>query len=69
MLEVPELPELVERYEVWLERQPLSERTRREYARQVAGFVEWLGADPARDGDALVDPFARDYAARTSSSI
>ena len=46
---VDELPELVERYEVWLERQPLSERTRREYARQVAGFVEWLGADPARE--------------------
>ncbi len=58
------LPELVERYQVWLERQPLSERTRREYARQVAGFVEWLGADPAQDGDALADSFARDYAVR-----
>ena len=64
MLEAAELPELVERYEVWLERQPLSERTRREYARQVAGFAEWLGADPALDGDALADSFARDYAAR-----
>jgi hypothetical protein len=30
MSEVVELPE---RYAVWLERQPLSERTRREYAR------------------------------------
>jgi site-specific recombinase XerC len=64
MLEVAELPELVERYAVWLERQPLSERTRREYARQVAGFVEWLAADPARGADALADPFARDYAVR-----
>ena len=34
------------------------------YSRQVAGFVEWLGADPARGGDALADPFARDYAVR-----
>ena len=64
MSEVAELPELAERYEVWLERQPLSERTRREYSRQVAGFVEWLAADPARGGDALADPFARDYAVR-----
>ncbi len=64
MSEVVELSELAERYGVWLERQPLSERTRREYARQVAGFVEWLGADPARGGDALADPFARDYAVR-----
>lgn len=64
MLEVAELPELVERYERWLSGLPLSERTRREYARQVAGFVEWLGGDAARDGDALGDPFARDYAVR-----
>jgi site-specific recombinase XerD len=62
--EITELPELVERYALWLERQPLSERTRREYARQVAGFAEWLGADPARDGDALAESFARDYAVR-----
>lgn len=61
---VDELPELVERYEVWLERQPLSERTRREYARQVAGFVEWLGADPVRDGETPADSFARDYTVR-----
>jgi hypothetical protein len=61
---VDELPELVERYEVWLERQPLSERTGREYARQGAGFVEWLGADPARDGETPADSFARDYAVR-----
>ena len=31
MSEVVELPELAERYAVWLERQPLSQRTRREY--------------------------------------
>ena len=68
MSEVAELPELVERYEVWLERQPLSERTRREYSRQVAGFVEWLGANPARGGDALADSFARDYAVRGATS-
>jgi site-specific recombinase XerD len=59
-----ELSELVERYDVWLDGQPLSERTRREYARQVAGFAAWLGANPARGGDALADPFARDYAVR-----
>jgi hypothetical protein len=64
MSEVPELPGLVERCEVWLERQPLSERTRREYSRQVAAFVEWLGAAPARGGDAFADSFARDYAVR-----
>jgi len=64
MLEVAELPELLERYEVWLERQPLSERTRREYARQVTGFAEWLGADPARGADSLADSFARDYTVR-----
>ena len=64
MSEVDELPELAERYEVWLERQPLSERTRREYARQVAGFVEWLAADRPGAVMTLADLFARDYAVR-----
>jgi integrase/recombinase XerC len=61
-----ELPELVGRYEDWLERQPLAERSRREYAKQVALFGTWLQRqeDPARAGEAIADPFARDYAVR-----
>jgi integrase len=61
-----ELPELVGRYEDWLERQPLAERSRREYAKQVALFAAWLQRqeDPARGGEAVADPFARDYAVR-----
>jgi hypothetical protein len=56
MLEVAERPGLVERYEVWLyrklRRKP-PERTRREYSKQVAGFVEWLLGDPSRGSDAF----------------
>jgi site-specific recombinase XerD len=59
-----ELSGVLDRYREWLERQPLSERTRREYAKQVARFAGWLGNDPAREAQALADPFARDYAVR-----
>jgi hypothetical protein len=43
-----ELSELVERYDVWLDGQPLSERTRPEYSRQVAGSPR--GSAPIRFG-------------------
>ena len=47
-----DLLELRMRYEDWLQRQPLSERTRREYSRQVARFSEWLAGDDPRAGTA-----------------
>ena len=54
-------------YETWLARQPLSPRTRGEYARWVRLFCGWLhdGADErALGADPLADLAARDYAAR-----
>ncbi|MGO9900686.1 MAG: hypothetical protein ACLP0J_13570 [Solirubrobacteraceae bacterium] len=54
-------------YERWLMGLPLSERTRREYARWVRLFCGWLrdGIDARAVGaDPLGDPRARDYAAR-----
>jgi len=60
----PELSELLERYELWLAGLPLSERTRREYARQVSRFGEWLASEGGRAEEALADPVARDYAVR-----
>ena len=58
-----EVPEV---YARWLAGQPLAERSKREYLRNVKLFCDWLagvegdgwGADPLRD------PLARDYAAR-----
>ena len=37
-----DLFELDGRYDDWLERQPLAERSRGEYAKLVAGFAAWL---------------------------
>jgi site-specific recombinase XerD len=51
----------------WLAGQPLAERSRREYARNVRAFCDWLAVSADRDGwgaDPLADPLARDHAAR-----
>jgi len=57
----------VARYAAWLARQPLAERTKREYERWVRSFAAWAkGAPQAGEwgGDPLTNPLARDYAAR-----
>ncbi|MGI9098031.1 MAG: phage integrase N-terminal SAM-like domain-containing protein [Solirubrobacteraceae bacterium] len=51
-------------FERWLERQPLADRTKREYARNVRVFLEWLAASAGWDADPLADRLARDHAAR-----
>jgi integrase/recombinase XerC len=54
-------------YVVWLARQPLADRTKREYERWVRSFAAWAVAAPEAvewGGDPLVNPLARDYAAR-----
>lgn len=54
-------------FERWLGGQPLAERSRREYARNVRAFCAWLAATPDRTdwgADPLTDPLARDHAAR-----
>lgn len=51
-------------YEGWLDRQPLSENTRRTYRTRVRGFLKYITATPAEYGDPLSDEHARDYAAR-----
>lgn len=59
--------EAVAAYAAWLARQPLADRTKREYARWVRSFAAWApGAGEAVEwgGDPLTDPLARDYAAR-----
>ena len=63
-VELAEVPELFER---WLAARPLADRSRREYARNVRAYCAWLAETPDRDGwqgDPLVDPLARDHAAR-----
>jgi hypothetical protein len=59
--------EAVATYVAWLARQPLADRTKREYERWVRSFAAWASAAPEAvdwGGDPLVDPLARDYAAR-----
>jgi integrase/recombinase XerC len=51
-------------YEVWLERQPLAENTRRAYLLQVRQYGTYLATSSAKDSDPLHHPFARDYAVR-----
>ncbi len=54
-------------YVAWLARQPLADRTKREYARWVRSFAGWAATAPEAGEwgeDPLVDPLARDYAAR-----
>ena len=63
-VELAEVPELFER---WLAARPLADRSRREYARNVRAYCAWLAETPDRDGwqgDPLIDPLARDHAAR-----
>jgi len=45
---------------------PLAERSKREYARNVEAFCDWLAEvdNEGWGGDPLGDPLARDYAAR-----
>ncbi len=57
----------VAKYAAWLARQPLADRTKREYGRWVRSFAAWARAAPEGGewgGDPLTDPLARDYAAR-----
>ena len=57
----------LEEFEEWLSRQPLADRSAREYLRNVRGFCAWLASTPERDGwvaDPLTDPIARDHAVR-----
>ncbi len=51
-------------YQTWLERQPVSTRTRQAYATNVGRFCGWLAAIPFEYGDPLVETHARDYAVR-----
>lgn len=54
-------------YAAWLSCQPLADRTKREYERWVRSFAEWAGTAPEAaewGADPLVDPLARDRAAR-----
>lgn len=63
----PAFEEAIARYELWLARQPLADRTKREYARWVRAFARWAADAPEASewgADPLIDPLARDYAAR-----
>ena len=53
----------LERYLLDLERAPLAKRTREAYAQHVGSYGAWLGGRSGGEA-ALVDPRARDYAAR-----
>lgn len=56
--------EISEEYGAWLERQPLSENTRRAYRVRAGQYLEYLAATPAEYGDPLENAHARDYAVR-----
>ena len=58
----------LERYETWLETQPLAAATRRVYRGHVCRFVEFLASWPGEGGDPLTDAHARDYAVRDFKS-
>src|SRR5687767_5253922 len=58
------LNDVFESYQVWLDRQPLSNNTRRAYRTQVRQFCSFLEASAENYGDALSDPHARNYAVR-----
>lgn len=67
MADWTELARALKEFEVWLARQPLAERSAREYLRNVRAFRAWLEATPDRDGwaaDPLTDAIARDHAVR-----
>jgi integrase/recombinase XerC len=53
----------IERYARDLERASLAKRTREAYAQHVGSYGAWLGGRSGGEA-ALVDPRARDYAAR-----
>lgn len=60
------LAEVLAGYRSALVTADLSEHARRGYASRVAGFLDWLAADPdlAAEGDPLAESHARDYAVR-----
>ncbi len=51
--------------------QPLAERSKREYLRNVKAFCDWLAGveGDGWGGDPLRDPLARDYAARGFQAV
>ena len=51
-------------YSVWLDRQPLAEKTRVAYRFQVHQYGAYLAQRPPTVDDPLRTPFARDYAVR-----
>ena len=68
VLEEGRREEIASAYEAWLERQPLSENTRRAYRVRAGQYLEYLSATPAEYGDPLEDSHARDYAVRDFKS-
>ncbi len=61
---VGEVKQQLAAYQRWLERQPLSTRTRQAYAANVRRFCDRLAATPPEYGDPLTEIHARDYALR-----
>ena len=68
VLEEGRREEIASAYEAWLERQPLSENTRRAYRVRAGQYLEYLAATPAEYGDPLNGLHARDYAVRDFKS-
>ena len=63
----PAFERAVEAYAEWLAHRPLAHRTKREYERWVRSFADWARTAPEAaewGADPLVDPLARDRAAR-----
>jgi site-specific recombinase XerD len=60
----PDLTVLAGAYRAHLERSAFSPATRRAYGRHAAGYLAWLAKREDSEGEALSDPFARDFAVR-----
>lgn len=58
------LNDILASYQVWLDRQPLSNNSRRTYRTQVRQFCSFLETNAENYENALNDPHARNYAVR-----
>jgi predicted nucleic-acid-binding protein len=58
-----EVETLLDTYTIWLDRQPLADRSRAAYRAQVIAFVEWL-ATSEHGAEALSASSVRDWAVR-----
>lgn len=63
------IAQMLDLYQAWLTRQPLSAHTRRTYLGRVRQYCAYLAVTPAEYGDPFSQPHARDYAVRDYKAL